>query len=153
LDYIIHEHNNCCLIVHRINDNVRFISFIFYYFTVPGYDLLVILAIHKKIDTINRILSSILLFLGVYVLFIFNYSFSSIGKVAHRPYNKLNSIVAGKPIPRILKLKVLGLIEKLSGPVIGIYCLDFLPFNNYEFYLFITNCVLNFILFMGLFTK
>jgi hypothetical protein len=45
------------------------------------------------------------------------------------------------------------LIEKLSGPVIGLYCYDFLPimtFTNYEVYLYITNCVKDLILFIGL---
>jgi len=74
-------------------------------------------------------------------------------KEAHRPYVRLYSILARKPATTMLNLKVLGLIEKLSGPIIGIYCQDFFPFTNYEFYLYISNVVQNFILLIGLFSE
>jgi hypothetical protein len=32
------------------------------------------------------------------------------------------------------KLKIDAFIEKMSGPVIGFYGLDFFPFNSYELY-------------------
>jgi len=74
-----------------------------------------------------------------------------IPKEVHRPYNKLNTIIARNQTTTVLKLKVLGLIEKLSGPVIGIYCLDFFPFTRYEFYVYLVNCIKYFILLMDLF--
>jgi len=114
-------------------------------------DLFILLSIHQEVDIINRTLASIIAIIGVFVLFIFNYSMASVSKAAHRPYNKLYSIIVRKSITTTFKLKVLELIEKLSGPVIGIYCLDLFPFTNYEFYLYISNCAQNFILLIGLF--
>jgi len=137
--------------VHRMNGSFRFISCIFYYSSVPAYDLLIILSIAKEVGTITRIFICSVTVMGVIMLFIYNYSMALVSEAAHRPYNKLNSIIARKPAVRVLNLKVLGLIEKLSGPVIGIYCLDFFPFTNYEFYLYVSNCVQNFILLIGLF--
>jgi hypothetical protein len=136
---------------HRMNGNMRFISCLFYYFSVPAIDLLVILSIHKEVDIITRTLAFVATILGVFVLFVFNYSMALVSEAAHRPYIRLNSIIARKSARTVLNLKVVGLIEKLSGPVIGIYCLDLFPFINYEFYLYISNCIQNFILLIGLF--
>jgi hypothetical protein len=74
---------------------------------------------------------------------------SSIPKSAIKPYVKLNSLIARKRINLQIKLKIVDLNERLSGPIIGIYCFELFPFTNYEFYLFAANCVMNFILFMG----
>jgi len=109
------------------------------------------LSILKEINIINRILASIMVVIGVFVLFIFNYSMSLVSEAAHRPYNKLNSIIVRKSTSRVINLKVVSLTEKLSGPVIGIYCLDFFPFTNYEFLIYIINCVKYFILLIGLY--
>jgi len=134
-----------------MNGNMRFIACLLYYLSVPAIDLLVILSINKEVDIINRILVSIIAIIGVIALFIFNYSMALVSEAAHRPYTKLNSIIVRKSTSRALKLKVVGLIEKLSGPVIGIYCLDWFPFTNYEFYLYISNCVKKFLLLIQLF--
>jgi len=63
-----------------------------------------------------------------------------IAKQAHKPYSRLNSIIARKVIRIDLKLKTCALIERLAGPVIGLYCFYFFPFTYYEFYLFVGNC-------------
>jgi len=151
LKYIVDEHNRCCVIVHRVNGNMRFIFCLFYFISIPAVDLLIILSIKNDIDTIHRIWTSVLCLIAFTLLYFVNHSFSIVSREAHRPYIRLNSIIASRPATRILILKVLGLIEKLSGPVIGIYCQDFFPFTNYEFYLYITNLVQNLLLFIGLF--
>jgi len=138
--------------VHRINGNIRHMFLICYFFSVPAIDLLVLLSIDKEIDTFNRILTSICSAIGFILLFLINYSLAVVPKEAHRSYNKLNSIIARKPA-KPLNLAVLGLIEKLSGPVIGFYCLDLFPFTNFEFYLYIFNCIQYFMLLIRLFKK
>jgi len=128
-------------------------SFIFYYSVIAGMDLLVILSVQEEVGTFNRTLAFMASIFGVIILMTINYSISLIPKAAHQPYNKLFSIIVKKPTGLALKLKVSGLIEKLSGPTIGFYCFELFPFTNYEFYLYITNCVKNFILFMDLLSK
>jgi len=151
LKYIVDEHNKCCILVQRINGNISSMFFVCYFISVPAIDILVLLSIDIEIDTFNRILTSICSAVGFILLFLINYSLSIVPKESHRPHNKLNSIVARKSATRLLNLKVLSLIEKLSGPVIGIYCLDLFPFTNFEFLLYISNCVQNFMLLIGLF--
>jgi hypothetical protein len=148
LKKILVDHNNCCLIINKINENVKYLTFSYYYLAVPLIDLLVISMI---LDTnrINRILIILLSIIIVLLLICPNISMSSIPKSAMKPYVKLNFLIARKRINMKMKLKIVDLIERLSGPVIGIYCFELFPFTNYEFYLFSINCVMTFILFMG----
>jgi len=109
------------------------------------------IAIHKNMNIYHRIVASFIAVLALIGQFLINYSLFKIPKGAHRLYNKLNSIITRKPPARVSNWKVLGLIEKLSGPVIGIYFLDIFPITNYEYYLYISYCIQNFILLIGLF--
>jgi len=148
LKKILHDHNKCCLIINKINENAKYFTFIYYYLAVPLIDLAVI-AIILDTNQLNRILAILLTIIGVLHLFCLNISMTSIPKSAMKPYVKLNSLIARKRIDLKIKLKIVDLIERISGPVIGIYCFELFPFTNYEFYLFAINCVMNFILFMG----
>ena len=122
----------------------------YYLFAIPIIDL-VIITIMKVDDLFVRFItipSFIIVFLNIYLL---NYLVTSIIREAHNCYSFLNSLIARKALPLRLKFKIISLIERLSGPVIGIYCWDLFPFTNYEFVMFIINCIMTFILFMGLF--
>jgi len=140
-------------VVHRINGNMKLLYCLFYFNSIPAIDLVVIQSINKDTNTYIRILTTFCSTTGLIWLFLMNYSLSIVSKEAHRPYNKLYSIIARKPATTLLNLKVLGLIEKLSGPVIGLYCFDFFPFTNYEFYLYVSYCIQSFLLLIGLFGK
>jgi len=153
LEYIINDHNSCCVILDRINRKLKFISVMLYYSAISSIDLVIILSLQEEVGTFNRILAFTATVLGALLLLIFTYSISLVPREAHRSYNKLCSLMVRRPTEVVLKLKVLGLIEKLSGPNIGFYCSDLFPFTNYEFYLFVANCAKNFILYMGLFSK
>ncbi len=148
LKKILLDHNSCCLNMNKINEDAKYLTFSYYYLAVPLIDLLVIATI---LDTnqFNRILIILLSIIGVLLLFCLNIPMSNIPKSAMKPYVKLNSLIARKRIDLKMKLKILDLIERLSGPVIGIYCFELFPFTNYEFYLFSIKCVMTFILFMG----
>ncbi len=142
------DHNKCCLIINKINENVKYLTFSYYYLSVPFFDLLMI-AILLDTNQFNRILTILLLIIGSSLLLCLNISMSSISKSAIKPYVKLNSLIARKRINLQIKLKIVDLIERISGPIIGIYCFELFPFTNYEFYLFAADCFANFILFMG----
>jgi hypothetical protein len=148
LKKILVDHNKCCLIINKINENIKYLGFTYYYLSVPLIDLLIIATI---LDT-NRIIRILAIFSTVIIVLLLiclNISMASIPKSAMKPYVQLNSLIARKRINLQMKLKIVDLIERLSGPVIGIYCFELFPFTNYEFYLFAANCVKNFILFMG----
>ncbi len=84
------------------------------------------------------------------LLFILNIPMLGITMSCKKPYNKLNSIIATKRIDLRMKLKTIELIERLTGPEIGIYCYDLFPFSNYELYLYTANCVTNLFFFSSL---
>jgi len=94
------------------------------------------------------ILSSISI-LGITVIFWINHCLSSIAEKSHSIYKPLNSRVVRNVLNLKLKLKIFSTIERISGPVIGLYCYELFPFTNYMFYLFVKNCVLFFILVMN----
>ena len=98
-----------------------------------------------------RLATLILIFVGIFNIFVVNYFLCSVGREAHKSFPLIKSILTRKQIGLMTKLKVISLAERLSGPLIGFYCYDLFPFTNYEFYLFCVNCVSNFILFMDLY--
>ncbi len=151
LENIIYEHNVCSKITDRINGKAKYLICLLYYLSVPVLDLLIIIVIFDGMHIINRFLSIIVALAVTSFLLILNSTMSLIPNAAHQPYGKLNSLIAKKRIRLNHKLKVCALIERLSGPVIGLYCYELFPFTNYEFYLYVANCVKIFILFVGLF--
>jgi hypothetical protein len=70
-------------------------------------------------DNLLRMALIYILIVLAFILIGMNYSLQSVQSAA---LNNLYSITFRKNIKLELKLKVLGLIEKLSGPLIGIYC-------------------------------
>jgi len=123
---------------------------LFYYPSVAFIDVILVLVISGKLNAMVKALAIFITMVGIFVVTLLNYSMSMIPREANRFYPKLNSLIAKNGLHLKMKLKVCSLIEKISGPVIGLYCFEFFPFTNYEFYLFAVNCVMNFILFMGL---
>ena len=75
---------------------------------------------------------------------------SSVGTLAHSCYPKLNSLIVRNNLNLHTKMKTSSLIERLCGPLIGIYCLDLFPVTNFEFYLFVVNCAKNLVLLIDL---
>jgi hypothetical protein len=72
-----------------------------------------------EMDNLLRMALIYILIVLAFILIGMNYSLQSVQSAA---LNNLYSIIFRKNIKLELKLKVLGLIEKLSGPLIGIYC-------------------------------
>jgi hypothetical protein len=72
-----------------------------------------------EMDNLLRMALIYILIVLAFILIGMNYSLQSVQSAA---LNNLYSITFRKNIKLELKLKVLGLIEKLSGPLIGIYC-------------------------------
>ena len=128
---------------------MKYLSFAYYYLIVPSIDL-AILSYIRETKFIPKLMVGSITSLIIVNLFIVNYLLSSIAREAHSSYQLLNTLIVRKNLGLRLKLKILSLIEKLSGPVIGIYCYDLFPFTNYELYIFTINCILNFMLFYNL---
>jgi len=143
------DFNNINLTTDKINESFKIMAFIYYYLSVPALDLCIIVAILEN-EFLFLCISALLATIGFIILFCVNYSFSSISREAHLLYKPLNSIFVRKSLNLQLKLKINAAIERLSGPVIGIYCYDLFPFTNYEFFLFVINCVSIFFLILNI---
>ena len=144
------SYDKCAIITSKINSWLRYIMCAYYYLMVPFIDLCVIVVIEES-DIYLSVLWLELGFIIIINLFIVNYMLSLIARSAHYSYPLLNTCIARQNYTQNvlslkLRLKILALIERLSGPVIGIYCYDLFPYTNHEFYIFCANCVKNFIL-------
>ncbi len=86
----------------------------------------------------------------VVALLYHNYNVCTVSNAAHSIYPKLNSLIAKRKLNPRTKSKVIGLIEKTSGPKLSFTCFDWFPLNNFESLLFIVYCIHGFILTIGL---
>jgi hypothetical protein len=148
--FAIEEHNQITILCMKNNQSVNLILLIIYYLYSPLIDMVLYLAIYIDHFYIKLLGISVTFFL---ILFLFLFSSTTVWlrKSAHFPYNNLNSIIAKqKWIPLSKKMKIVSLIERLAGSEIAVYCYDFFPLNNYEFYQFIASIVGNFFLLMSL---
>ena len=86
------------------------------------------------------------------IVFSVNLLSSQISQSSHKPYNNLFKFLIQKRFPLSLrvKLKIVGLIEKLSGPDIGFYCWNLFPMNNYTFYEYVCNYFVTYFLILTL---
>jgi hypothetical protein len=146
----IEEHNQITVLCIKNNQFVNLILLIIYYFYSPAIDIALFLTIYVDIFYI-KLFGFFMTFNFILFLFIFSLTTAQLQKSAHFSYKNLNSIIAKeKCIPQAQKIKIVGLIERLAGPDIAVYCHDFFPLNYYEFYLFIAIISSNFFLFMSL---
>ena len=129
--------------------------FVYYYLCIPGFDFAFMFIMYET-EIIIRVIAAIIgLGIGLNMFYI-NYVLSAIGREARNSYGFLNSIIAKNGVNKVkygglnlrLMVKTIHVIERISGPVIGIYCLDLFPLTNYEFYQLCTSCLLQFALFL-----
>ncbi len=109
-----------------------------------------ILIFYENIGFYFRTVFMILVFELGFMIFHHIYIVCSVSSAAHSIYPKLNSLIAKRKLNPRTKSKVIGLIEKLSGPKIGFTCMDWVPLSNFEYFLFVANCIQGFILIFGL---
>ena len=150
LDNCIREFNEYCKLVTQLNTCFKQLLFLYYYQIVPLFDFCIIAMLSLNGQFLISAVSGavVINFLGGVCML--NICLSSLPRESHRSYSTVHSILCRHKLPISLKLKTVGVVEHLSGRVIGFYCYDLFPFTNYEIYLFCVNCVVNFILFMGL---
>ena len=146
---MVTEHDRCTRITLYINSWMKDIVFVYYYAIVPTVDLSLLILIYEHKLIYRIVVFSLVIVFGT-VLAVANNLLSLIGREAHKCYPQLNSMLVRKRIRLGTRLKVLNLCERVSGPLIGIYCYDLFPFTNNEFQIFVVNCVSNFILFFDL---
>ena len=124
---------------------------VYYYSSILMIDFTIMFMVNYGFkNVLADIMYLIQLIMFVFSVFV-NYLVLSIARQSHQSYNNLNSIQCRKVLPLRHKFKVMDLIERLSGPVIGFYCFDLFPVTSFKIFMFYLNCMSYFILFMSIF--
>ena len=145
------EHNAITRITHTLNQFFSIIVFIMYFMGIPSCLLLLYSFQNRQSNSLLKLYTlfgSILLFL---LLFALNTLFSMVSKSAHKCYPLLYSILMTRSLTYRQRLRIESMISRLSGPVIGFYCLDLFPINSYEFFQLIYIWGLNYFFIINLF--
>ena len=147
LHQLLNEHDYFSRIISKTNEWLSRMLLLFYILILPTIDLGIIMII---LDSTTALILGTIIIICIILIMIFNYTLSTIASHSHISYQNLNSVLCRKSLPLSLRLKVVALIEKLSGPVIGFYCYDLFPLTSYNIYLFYAQCASFFILFMSI---
>ncbi len=113
------------------------LSIIWWLFTSHEVQVLVLLlslALNSTFNLYIRISYYVVIVQICIALYVFNYIASSYSTSAQSFTSIMYKFLNEKQISIERKLKIDAFIEKMSGPVIGFYGLDFFPFNSYELY-------------------
>ena len=147
------DQNTAFQICHNLNDMFKHLIFYLYYLGSPSCMLCVYYCLSDKSELITRYLACLVLAIVYTIVFLLNYFSARISNTARRPRHLLFGYLCRNRISIEQRFLIKTFIEKLCGPEIGFYCLDLFPMNNYEFYLYIKNCILIYILISDLFDK
>lgn len=104
------------------------------------------IATNPNVNIYLRIVRSFILVTLVFILFQLSKACSQIGKNAHKVRKKLQSYLVNSKVNLKIRLKISSFIEKLDSKEIGLYCYEFFPMNEFEFFKYIANIVFNYFL-------
>ena len=120
--------------------------FSLYYLLSPMYMLTLYYMISKNPEIFPLIICILLLIFTYSLHFTLNLISSQISRNAHSPRKVLYSYVSTYLLQFNENMKVMTFIERLCGPEIGFYCMDWFPMNSNEFYQYCAYCLSMFIL-------
>ena len=146
----IGEHISISGYTNQLNNYLKVVIFCLYYIISPVLMIGIYLTLSDKSDVYFRIVFYFVISFGTSVTFAVTLMSSRVTHSARKPLKYLHRYLIENHMTVRQRLKTLNLIERLSGPDIGFYCLDLFPMNSYEFYLFVTNCVSNYLLISNL---
>jgi hypothetical protein len=151
INEIIKEHNEIASLTTKLNQTNSLLMFYCYFGLTAIIDVAIYLTISDQVILIARLYT----FTGALFLFIVSswaaYNIADVSKYAHRPYKKLNSLMARSVnTPLKLKFKIITQIERLSKHrPIAIYCLNLFPFTHRESFNFIMGWMTSYFLWLS----
>ena len=150
----IEEHNTISILAEELNQFLKYLIFLLYYFATPTLMILAYLTHANGTVLFARFIASfvfILIFSIVSAVSLFS---SMISQSAEKPRKYLFKYLAQrifiKSITLQNRLKVMAFVEKLGEADIGFYCWDVFPMNYYYFYKYVANCAIIYFLILGL---
>ena len=145
------EHNAITRTTHTLNQFFSKIVFIVYFTAIPSY-LLMIYSVQNRESNPWFKYCSLFCYIILYFLILAGSSLlAMLSKSAHKCYPLLYSILMTRSLTYRQRLRIESMISRLSGPVIGFYCLDLFAVNSYEFSQLILISVANYLFIIGLF--
>ena len=148
----IKEHNSISKQTKQLNEFFSLMIYFLYNIATPALMILIYLTHEKDTNFYIRFVFSFIFCLVFLSVFLVNLFSSKVSNSSHKSYNILFKFLTQKRflISLKVKLKINGLIEKLSGPDIGFYCWNLFPMNNYNFYEYVCNCFYIYFLILSL---
>ena len=145
------EHNYISKLTADLNQFFKYVVFIIYYMSTPSTELFIYIITDKETVFTVKIILTIAVLNSILAIFLITLMSSSISFAAKKSHSKMYKFLIENNFKFTVreKLKVQSFIEKLSGPDIGFYCLDWFPLNYFEFYIFCANCVKNYFLILN----
>ena len=144
---LISEHNTICKYIADINKFGSLVIFGLYYMIQPTYIMAMIIAESEEVEPFFKLIFfSGTLIIFTIILLVTRYV-SRISELSRQPLNILFRFMSENRLTLEERLKTMTYIDRLMGPDIGFYCLDLFPIDSYEFYLFVVDCVKNYLLF------
>ena len=145
----ITEHNTTSKMTKELNEFWGFCIFILYFLVTPPLMMLLYLVRAKDTNYYARFIVVAVFVLVFLVEFSTNLLSSLIRESAHKSNNVLYTFLFRVNVSTAQRMKIMGFIEKMSGPDIGFYCWDLFPMNNYEYYQYVANCASTYFLILG----
>ena len=133
-----------------MNEFFSVILFILYYLATPSILITLYIVLEKDTSWAFRLGSITYAFTILVSIFAMNLLSSRISHSARKPMKHLFRYLTDNRLSSKQRLKTMSLIELLSGPDIGFYCLDLFPLNSFEFHLFVVNSIKLYILISSL---
>ena len=147
------KHYGQCRLTNNFNQVYCLVIFVLYYMATPGLMVMIMFINVDQFILTGKIINTILVIVIFGANFTLNLFSARVSKSARLPLNYLHRFMAENQLTTQEKLKTMAMIERLSGPDIGFYCLDLFPMNSYEFYLYVANCARIYFLFLSLITN
>ena len=148
----IADHNYIEIQTKEMNEFFCLMIFILYYFASPTLILNIVVFNSKDTYIYLRYVFVLIFFMIFSSVFFVNLFSSQISHSAKRPISLCYKHLIRGNLSKRQRFKTMAFIEKLDGPDIGFYCWDLFPMNNFEFYLFVANCVKSYLLILTLFS-
>ena len=149
----INEHRIAEQMCKDMNDIYKICNFVLYFIFSPAHMLNIYYLFNKNIPATFRYISIILFVLTYSLIFVAILLNSRIIQSAHSTRKYFNAYLISDSLPFKHRMKIMAFIEKLCGPDIGFYCMDWFPLNYFEFHKYCAFCASFYFMVVSIFTR
>ena len=143
----MHKHNHLVKLTEQLNHFLKYGICIIYYLSPICQNLFLYIISDTNNSQVVRAILLVILLIFSYIIILTNSICALVRHTAHKSRTRLyKSFTMTTELKLSQKFKLIAFIEELSEHDIGFYCYDFFPMNNYEFYQYITNSLMNYFL-------